>query len=62
MNCQAYSIAETLKLANTGRSTLYKAIAAGHLRAVKRGRRTLILADDLRSWLNSLPTLKPTNA
>ena len=54
----AYSIAEACSVARAGRTALYEAIRAGELRAVKRGRRTLVLAD-LRDWLDNLPTVKP---
>jgi excisionase family DNA binding protein len=55
----AYSIAEACSVARAGRTALYEAIRSGELRAVKRGRRTLVLADDLRRYLESLPTLEP---
>jgi excisionase family DNA binding protein len=51
----AYSLEQVQELTGLGRSTLYEAIAANELRAVKRGRRTLILSADLRSWLDHLP-------
>ena len=38
-----------------GHATVYRLIADGRLRAVKLGRRTLILAEDEAAWLKSLP-------
>ena len=53
----AYSIAEACAVGRTGRTALYEVIRKGDLRAIKRGRRTLILVDDLRQWLEGLPAL-----
>jgi excisionase family DNA binding protein len=55
----AYSIAEACSVARAGRTALYEAIRSGALRAVKRGRRTIVLADDLRRYLESLPAFEP---
>jgi excisionase family DNA binding protein len=55
----AYSISEACALARVGRTTMYDTIRCGELRARKRGRRTLILADDLRQWLEALPQITP---
>jgi excisionase family DNA binding protein len=59
MNPLAYSILEACEAARIGRTNLYEAIRSGELRAVKHGKRTLILADDLRRWLESLPAVTP---
>jgi excisionase family DNA binding protein len=58
----AYNIAEACASGRIGRTTLYGAIRSGELRALKRGRRTLILVDDLRTWISSLPTISPKHA
>lgn len=47
----AYSIPEAAKLADAGRTSVYRAIKDGDLIARKRGRRTIILDADLRRWL-----------
>ena len=52
----AYSIGETLEEVPVGRGTLYREIRENRLRVTKIGRRTVILADDLRAWLERLRT------
>ena len=51
----AVSIAQAVGLTGVGRSTIYKAIQRGELPIRKAGRRTLLLTDDLRRWIQQLP-------
>ena len=52
---EGLSIAEACALAGVGRTKIYEAITDGSLKARKLGRRTLILRDELRNFLASLP-------
>jgi excisionase family DNA binding protein len=53
----SYTVPEVLRITGIGRTTLYAEISADRLRAVKLGRRTLILAEDLQRWLAALPCI-----
>jgi excisionase family DNA binding protein len=55
----AYSVTESCVAAGIGRTNLYDLITRGEIRAKKIGRRTVILADDLRQWLEALPQIAP---
>ncbi len=52
----AFTILAATKVAAVSRIELYRAVARGELTLRKRGKRSLILADDLRRWVQSLPT------
>lgn len=55
----AFTIHEVKVIASCSNGYLYKAISEGQLRAVKRGRRTLVLRADLDAWLNAFPAIQP---
>lgn len=48
----AYSIREACSASSLGRTTIYGHIAAGRLRAVRIGGRTVITAESLRDLVN----------
>lgn len=52
---EALSIAQACAVAGIGRTKIYQAITEGSLKARKCGKRTLVLRDDLRDFLVSLP-------
>jgi len=52
---EGLSIAEACAVAGIGRTKIYQAISDGSLKARKCGKRTLILRDELRHFLASLP-------
>lgn len=54
----ALKINEACAVARVGKTILYQAIKSGKLRALKRGKSTLILEADLRAWLESLPAVR----
>jgi excisionase family DNA binding protein len=59
---RAFSIPEFCRRYGIGRTNAYHEIAAGRLRAVKVGRRTLVTADAAEVWLASLPELSRQTA
>ena len=61
-NAMAYSVDEVVGLTKISRATLYQKMKSGNLRFKKLGRRTLVLHDDLTSFLKSLDdgNMRPT--
>jgi excisionase family DNA binding protein len=55
----ALTIHEAAKSAGQSRAKLYEDIKKGLLRAVKNGRSTRILIDDLKRYLSALPAIEP---
>jgi len=55
----AVSILEGCRIIGVKRSSIYREIAAGRIRALKAGKRTLLPMESLRAWLAALP---PSNA
>jgi excisionase family DNA binding protein len=51
------TINEACHQSRTGRTALYAAIKSGQLPARKRGSRTMILARDLKQWVESFPKM-----
>jgi excisionase family DNA binding protein len=61
VTARAFPIAEFCRAYGIGRTTAYQEIAAGRLRAVKVGQRTLIASDAAEAWLAALPEIKQSN-
>jgi|GraSoi2013_115cm_1033766.scaffolds.fasta_scaffold443100_1 excisionase family DNA binding protein len=55
----AHSIPEVCAYTGLGRDSVYAAIRTGRLIARKYGRRTVVLDDDMRAFLEALPRLGP---
>ncbi|MGO9430918.1 helix-turn-helix domain-containing protein [Rhodoblastus sp.] len=51
----AHDVGDVVRITSFGRTSVYAAIKEGALKARKFGRRTVILDEDLRAWLASLP-------
>ena len=59
----AYPIDAVPAIAGVTRTQIFEAIRGQELTARKRGRRTLIEADELRRWISTFPTRgKPPEA
>jgi excisionase family DNA binding protein len=55
MEVLAAPIGDACRVSGLSRSEMYRRLAAGDIRAVKSGSRTLILMDSLRAYLARLP-------
>ena len=53
----AYSVNEVLEILPIKKTSLYKTINQGKLRATKLGKKTLFLANDVSDFLDSLPSM-----
>jgi excisionase family DNA binding protein len=53
----AYRIRDVCKLTGLGRTTIYAAIKAGALIARRHGRCTVVLSEDLTTFLRNLPRM-----
>ena len=58
MEALAAPIPDACRISGLSRSEIYRRLAAGDIRAVKSGSRTLILLDSLRAHLASLPAAR----
>jgi hypothetical protein len=58
----SYSVDEFARRNRIGLTTAYAEIRAGRLIAHKIGRRTVVLAEDARSWRDNLPKVQPEGA
>ena len=58
MEIVAYNIRHTCEVMGIGRSYVYMLIADGHLEARKLGRRTVITAESIRRYVESLPVAR----
>jgi len=56
----AFTIIDACRIGAASRSAIYRAVKRGDLTLRKRGTRSLILADELRRWLQSLPVASST--
>lgn len=55
MQKAAYTITEVAEQSGHSRRDIYRKLKDGKLKARKSGRKTLILAEDFKAWLASLP-------
>ena len=58
----SFSVDEFARRNRIGLTTAYAEIRAGRLIARKIGRRTVVLAEDARSWRGNLPKVYPEGA
>lgn len=59
-NKLAFTIHEACQAGLGSRTEIYRAVQRGDLKVIKRGRRSIILADEARRYLASLPAMSPS--
>jgi hypothetical protein len=57
----AHTVADAIKIACSSRTAFYAALKAGHIKAKKIGRKTIITDAALTAYLDGLPDYKPTS-
>ena len=57
----AYDIPTVIEMTGIGRTTIFGEIRDGKLVARKIGRRTVLMATDVRKWLEATPTVRNAN-
>jgi excisionase family DNA binding protein len=57
----AVTVEQALCLLSISPARLYQLLAAGKIRGVKHGSRTLLLYESLKAWITSLPPAKGKN-
>jgi len=55
--CLTYSVDELSTVTGLGKTRLYELMNSGALPARKAGRRTLVLREDVETFLRTLPTV-----
>jgi excisionase family DNA binding protein len=56
----AVTVIEAARTCDLSKSSLYEALAKGEIEAVRAGRRTLVLGDSLRAYIQRQPRYRPT--
>lgn len=56
-----YTVPETLALIKIGLTKFYAEVAAGRIYTVKAGHRTLVPAEAIYEWIDSLPKSQAKN-
>lgn len=59
MTAISYKIKTAIEVSGIGRSRLYELMKAGKIAGRKEGRTTLVLADSLHAYVESLPSFAP---
>ena len=55
-----YTVQEASNLLRVGKTKFYEELAAGRIKAVKSGQRTLVTAQAVKDWIAALPAIPST--